>query len=56
MINMTHRPNIHMRLRTLKLRLAHDGILSRVVVVSDLVVVKELVAAITRRELASRCQ
>jgi hypothetical protein len=23
MINMTHRPNIHMRLRTLKLRLAH---------------------------------
>ncbi len=21
---MTHRPNIHMRLRTLKLRLAHD--------------------------------
>jgi hypothetical protein len=25
MINMTHRPNIHMGLRTLELRLAHDG-------------------------------
>ena len=26
MVNMTHRPNIHMRLRTLKLRLTHDMI------------------------------
>src|SRR5690606_14236629 len=25
MINMTHRPDVHMRLRTLKLRLAHGG-------------------------------
>jgi predicted membrane GTPase involved in stress response len=25
MVNMTHRPNIHMRLRTLKLRLTHDN-------------------------------
>jgi hypothetical protein len=24
MVNMTHRPNIHMRLRTLELGLAHD--------------------------------
>jgi hypothetical protein len=27
MVNMTHRPNIHMRLRTLELRLRHRSLL-----------------------------
>jgi hypothetical protein len=43
MVNMTHRPNIHMGLRTLELRLTHGSIDSNVVEsVSDLWVVKEL--------------
>jgi hypothetical protein len=29
MINMPHRPNIHMRLRPLKLRLTHHNLLTR---------------------------
>jgi hypothetical protein len=50
MINMTHRPDIHMRLRPLKLRLAHLSLLdtSGFEIGFGLVNVDQ-VAAITRR-------
>jgi hypothetical protein len=48
MVNMTHRPNIHMRLRTLELRLRHGGFpfLSVATVLANARVFVDVVAAI----------